>query len=76
MFLRFSDENYMGIDWYVNQLKSEYPKLSDYEALKLAVEYQRNEILIAGLQVSGGNLLPSAIEMIAIQLGAKPINMP
>jgi len=64
-------ENYGLIDSMVKDLKESYPKLSDYEALLLAIQMQRNQILIAGLNVSHGDLYPASLEAIAIQLGYK-----
>ena len=58
----------------VKDLKLDYPKLSDYELLSIAVQQQRNEILIAGLNVSRTDKYPSAIEAIAIQLGFSTSN--
>lgn len=47
----------------------DYPKLSDYELLNLAIQIQRNQILQAGLNVSSQDKYPSALEAIAISLG-------
>lgn len=53
----------------VKDLKLDYPKLSDFEFLNLAVQIQRNQILQAGLNVSRLDKYPSALEAIAISLG-------
>lgn len=53
----------------VKDLKLDYPKLSDFEVLKLAIQIQRNQILKAGLNVSSSDKHPSALEAIAISLG-------
>jgi hypothetical protein len=62
-------ENYQSIDGYCKDLKLNYPKLSEYECLSIAVQMQRNDILIAGLAVPGMDTYPPALEAIAIQLG-------
>lgn len=51
------------------EVKLNYPKLSDYEVLTLAIQIQRNEILESGLVVQRTNDKPSALEAIAIALG-------
>ncbi len=53
----------------VKDLKLDYPKLSDFEVLNLAVQIERNQILLAGLNVSRQDNYPSALEAIAISLG-------
>jgi hypothetical protein len=53
----------------VSDLKERYKNLSDYEALKIAVEIQRNEVIAAGLYVSEDDTHPSGLEAIAISLG-------
>jgi hypothetical protein len=53
----------------VADLKLDYPKLSDYELMNLAIQIQRNQILQAGLNVSSQDKYPSALEAIAICLG-------
>ena len=53
----------------VKDLKLDYPKLSDFEVLNLAIQIQRNQILQAGLNVSSSDKHPSALEAIAISLG-------
>jgi len=59
-------DTYNGI---AKQLKEEYPKLSDFEILSLAIQIQRNQILENGLVVSSSDKYPSALEAIAIALG-------
>jgi hypothetical protein len=63
--------SYSEFEYTAKKLKESHPTLSDYEALSLAIQQQRNYILIAGLTVSDGNNTPSALESIAIQLGYK-----
>ncbi|SHJ66373.1 hypothetical protein [Bacteroides stercorirosoris] len=65
-------ENFKSIYKYYNDLKLDYPKLSDYELLSIAVQMQRNDILKAGLTVFETDGTPPALEAIAIQLGMKP----
>ena len=60
---------YNTIDEIVKGLKQDYPKLTDYELLSIAVQQQRNEILVAGLNISRTDNHPSALEAIAIQTG-------
>ena len=50
------------------ELKTEYKNLSDFEALQIATRIQRNHILAESFAVSKNQ--PSAIERIAIELGA------
>ncbi|UQD55394.1 histidine kinase [Flavobacterium sp. K5-23] len=51
------------------ELKVNYPKLTEYEILTLAIQIERNEILENGLVVSSNDNEPSGIEAIAIALG-------
>lgn len=53
----------------VKDLKLDYPKLSDYEVLNLAIQIQRNQILESGFNVSYTDKHPSALEAVAIALG-------
>ena len=53
----------------LKELKVNYPKLTDYEVLTLAIQIERNEILENGLVVSTNDKTPSGIEAIAIALG-------
>ena len=53
----------------VKELKLDYPKLSDFEVLNIALQMQRNQILQAGLNVNSQDKYPSALEAIAISLG-------
>lgn len=64
-------ENFKSLNKYYDELKSGYPKLTDFELLSIAVQIQRNEILIAGLTVSQSDKRPSALEKIAILLDEK-----
>lgn len=51
------------------ELKKQYPLLSDFERLTLAVQIERNQILENGLNVSFNDSRPSSLEAIAIALG-------
>lgn len=51
------------------ELKLNYPNLTEYEILTLAIQIERNEILENGLVVSSNDNVPSGIETIAISLG-------
>jgi hypothetical protein len=53
----------------VKDLKLDYPKLTDFEVLTLAIQIERNQILEVGLNVSYTDKYPSALEAIAIALG-------
>lgn len=52
-----------------NQLKTNYPKISDFETLSLAIQIERNQILENGLVVSPSDENPVGLEAIAISLG-------
>jgi len=52
-------------------LKLDYPKLTDFELLTLAIQIERNQILENGLVVSTTNSNPSGLEAIAYSLGFK-----
>jgi len=54
------------------RLRQQHSTLSEYESLNLAIQYQRNELLKAGLVVSGNDSHPSALESIAMSMGEKP----
>lgn len=65
----------INIDRYskiAEELKEDYPKLSDFERLTLAVQIERNKFLQAGLNVCRNNSTPGALEAIAISLGFTP----
>ena len=62
-------KNFENISEYYNQIKLDYPTLSDYELLSIAVQMQHNDILRAGLVVSQADSHPSALEGITMQLG-------
>jgi len=60
------------IDTYskiAKNLKLDYPKLSDFELLSLAIQIERNQLLEYGLNVSRGDKYPASLEAIAIALG-------
>lgn len=59
-------QNYNQI---VKDLKKDYPKLSDYELLSLAIQIERNQLIENGLVVSTNDSNPSGLEAIAIALG-------
>ena len=54
-----------------NDLKEEF-KLSDYEALSLALKSERNELLRLGFVISQSDNHPSGLEAIANAIGYKP----
>jgi len=54
---------------YAEELQEYSEKLTDSDALRLAIEIERNEILRAGLNVSTNDSYPSALEALAIALG-------
>jgi hypothetical protein len=62
-------EMYSDIDSLAKDFKKDYPELTDYEALSLAVQLQKNQILIAGFNISRTDKYPASLEAIAIQLG-------
>ena len=62
-----------SVNKYAKELKLDYPKLTEVEALKLAIEIQRNDIFRAGLNVSTDDSYPSALEALAIALGFHPL---
>jgi len=55
----------------VKDLKLNYPELTDFELLSLAIQIERNHILENGLVVSRSDSNPSGLEAIAIALGFK-----
>ena len=61
-------ENYSVIAKY---LKIEFPKLSEFKILSLAIQIERNQILQKGLVVSSDDKHPVGLEAIAITLGYK-----
>jgi len=61
-------ENFKSLKKYCEDLKFDYPKLTEFELLSIAVQMQRNNILISGLTVSKLNEYPAALEKIAILL--------
>lgn len=64
--------SYRGIDDIESDLRMQYGNLfSDFEVLSLAIQIQRNEILVAGLVIDQSDNRPTALEAIAMQLGQK-----
>jgi hypothetical protein len=62
----------MNVDYYSkisNELKEDFPKLSDFERLSLAIQIERNQLLENGLNISRVNTHPASLEAIAIALG-------
>lgn len=53
----------------VKGLLLDYPKLSEFESLSLAIQIQRNQLLENGLNISTTDKYPSALEAISIALG-------
>ncbi|MGS4345103.1 histidine kinase [Myroides odoratus] len=64
--MRTEIEDYQVI---ANKLRLDYPKLSDFEILSLAIQIERNQILENGLVVSTNDSNPSGLEAVAIALG-------
>ena len=64
--MRAKIENYNTI---ANNLKINYPKLTDYEILSIAVQIERNQILENGLAVYNNDEYAGGLEAIAISLG-------
>jgi len=58
-----------NISSYVDDLRKEYPKLSDYELLSIAVQQERNDILMNGL-LTGGHDGHVGLEYIGMALGS------
>lgn len=60
------------IDTYskiAKELKIDYPKLSDFELLTLAIQIERNQLLENGLNISRSDNYPTSLEAIAFALG-------
>lgn len=53
----------------VEHLKSIHPGLTDYEALRIVAEFQRNEILKDAFVTRSVDTAPTALEAIALALG-------
>jgi len=51
------------------ELKKDYPKLSDFELLSLAIQIERNQLIENGLSISRLDKHPPSLEAIAIALG-------
>lgn len=69
--MRTEIQTYFQIE---KDLKLDFPDMSDYERLSLAVQIQRNQIIENGLNVSTDDSHPSALEAIAISLGFNEAN--
>lgn len=63
-------QNYRSLDEICKELESNY-NVTAFEALTLAVQIQRNEILISGLSVHQTDKYPASLAAIAIELGYK-----
>jgi len=50
-------------------LKIDYPKMSDFEIVSLAIQIERNQLLENGLAVNRDDSKPGSLEAIAICLG-------
>lgn len=61
------DKDYQDLNTIEKGLKLDYPKLTDFERLTLAIQKQRNQILIAGFVINSSR--PSGLEAIANSLG-------
>ncbi|MDR0659630.1 MAG: hypothetical protein LBG19_02270 [Prevotellaceae bacterium] len=66
------EKRFLSIKEYCSTLKRDYPALSDYQLLKLAIQMQRNDILKAGLNVRENKDDLTALEAIDVQLGIYP----
>ncbi|NRT13623.1 histidine kinase [Flavobacterium sp. 14A] len=64
--MKIKVRNYSEI---AKELKTDYPKLTEFEVLSLAIQIERNEILENGLVVSSDDKNPSGLEAIGIALG-------
>ncbi|MFT3912265.1 MAG: hypothetical protein QM737_22750 [Ferruginibacter sp.] len=58
------------VETLTKELKAEY-KLSDYEALTLALKAEQNELFRRAFVLSNSDDYPSGLEAIAIALGFK-----
>ncbi|WP_312285836.1 histidine kinase [Chryseobacterium gleum] len=59
-------QSYTQID---RELWANYPELTVYERLNIAVQIERNQILENGLAVTSDDSKPAALEAVAIALG-------
>lgn len=59
-------QSYTQID---RELWANYPELTAYERLSIAVQIERNQILENGLAVASDDSKPAALEAVAIALG-------
>ena len=64
--MKIKIQNYNEI---VKELRMDYPKMSDFEIVSLAVQIERNQILENGLNVSTDDSKPGSLEAIATALG-------
>lgn len=62
-----SISDYESISTIEKGLKLDYPKLTDFERLSLAIQMQRNQILRAGFVINSSG--PNGLEAIANSLG-------
>lgn len=51
------------------QLKQDYPELTTYESLALAIQIERNQLLENGFVISTADTHPTGLEAIALALG-------
>jgi hypothetical protein len=54
---------------YADDLMRDYPSLTEYEALTLAIGMRKNDILKSAFMVNSDNDYPVAFEAIAMALG-------
>jgi hypothetical protein len=62
----------LPIDSYLKiakELKANYPTLTEFERLSLAIQIERNQLLENGLNISKNDRHPASLEAIAIALG-------
>jgi len=67
--------NLPSIHSFVKELRLDYPKLTDFEALQLAVQMQRNEIMKRAFVISSSDDYPSALEKIAMHASDMAMNL-
>lgn len=60
--------NFDNIDKLAEKFKTNYPDLTTYQILELAIQKQRNQILIAAHTLSASDSHPSALEKSAMEL--------
>lgn len=68
--MNYKIKNTLGeLDEIKKELKEYFPKLTEFELLQIAVQHQRNRILVSAFVIGSSDSYPGALEAIAIQLG-------